>query len=129
MKRSIALAVLCVAVFGSVRLLWGQTHPTEPEQATFVILYEPGPKWIKGREIFDQDLHDHGQYMSRLLEQGHLQLGGPFTDSSGGMAIVTAKDKDEAMGIMKNDPGITEGVFKGTLRPWYVVFRKGEKPQ
>ncbi|HEX3356382.1 MAG TPA: hypothetical protein VHS31_05310, partial [Tepidisphaeraceae bacterium] len=42
------------------------------------------------------------------------------------LVIITAKDNDEATVIMKHDPGITKGVFKATLRPWYVVFRKHE---
>lgn len=114
-------------VFGA-GLLMAQTKPSAAKQETFAIIYEPGPNWIKGRDIFEQDLHDHGQYMASLLDQGHLLMGGPFTDSSGGMAIITVKDADEAAAILNKDPGVINGVFKAKLRPWYVVFRKPSAP-
>ena len=101
-----------------------QTQPSSPPQQTFAIIYQPGPNWIKGRSIYEQDLYEHGQYMAKLLDQGHLQLGGPFSDSTGGMAIITARDADEAANILKNDPSITKGVFVATVRPWNIVFRK-----
>lgn len=127
--RRLLLAVLVItSLFVATELLMAQTQPSAAQQETFAILYEPGPKWIKGREIFDQDLQEHGQYMSKLLEQGHLLMGGPFSDSSGGMAIITAKNAEEAANILKRDPGVTKGVFKATLRPWYVVFRKASAP-
>ena len=117
------LAVISAALL-TTKFLLAQTQPTKPEPQIFAILYAPGPNWIKGKPIFEQDLQEHGQYMAKLLDQGHLELGGPFTDSSGGMAIITAKDNDEAADILKNDPGVTKGIFTATLRPWYVVFRK-----
>lgn len=123
--RRLHLAVLAItSLFVATELLMAQTQPSAAQQETFAILYEPGPRWIKGREIFDQDLQEHGQYMAKLLEQGHLLMGGPFSDSSGGMAIITAKNAGEAADILKKDPG----VFKATLRPWYVVFRKAAVP-
>jgi uncharacterized protein YciI len=124
MTRLSVTVIGCCAMLTVTTLLMAQTKPAPPPKETFVILYEPGPKWIKGREIFDQDLQEHGQYMAKLLQQGHLELGGPFSDSSGGMGVIEVKDEDEAKAILKNDPGVNSGVFKATLHPWYVVFRK-----
>ena len=122
MKQFICLFIALAAALTCPVIVSGQTHPAE--QQTFAIIYSPGPNWIKGKSIFEQNLFEHGQYMSRLLKQGHLQLGGPFSDSSGGLVILTAKDKDEADQILKNDPSITTGVFQATVRPWEIVFRK-----
>ncbi len=114
-KRFILILVVLSAALLTTKLLFAQTQPMKTESQTFAILYAPGPNWIKGKPIFEQDLQEHGQYMAKLLDQGHLELGGPFTDSSGGMAIITAKDNDEAAEILKNDPGVTKGVFTATL--------------
>jgi uncharacterized protein len=127
MNRLVFAIVLMSAALLTTKLLLAQTQPAKPEPQTFAILYAPGPNWIKGKPIFEQDLQEHGQYMAKLLDQGHLELGGPFTDSSGGMAIITAKDGNEAATILKNDPGVTKGIFTATLRPWYIVFRKQVK--
>jgi len=124
MRRLFWMIVVVAAATAGLRQVIAQTQPSAPQAETFAIIYQPGPNWIKGRSIYDQDLYAHGQYMAKLLEQSHLQLGGPFSDSSGGMAIITAKDADEAASILKNDPSIAKGVFVATVRPWDVVFRK-----
>jgi len=104
-----------------------QTQPAAKEKETYAIIYEPGPKWVKGRTIFDQDLQEHGEYMQKLLDEGKLELGGPFSDSSGGMAIIVVNSKDEASAILKADPSIVKGVFTAKIRPWYIVFRGTKK--
>jgi hypothetical protein len=43
------------------------------------------------------------------------------------MAIITVKDEDTAKQVMANDPGLNKGIFKATLRPWEIVFRKPVK--
>ncbi|HEY1687129.1 MAG TPA: YciI family protein [Tepidisphaeraceae bacterium] len=127
-NRLLLMSIAIAGIIFGAHLLWAETRSPTSQQETFAILYQPGPKWIKGRSVFDQDLMEHGQYMSKLLDQGHLVMGGPFSDSSGGLAIITARNVDEAEGILKKDPGVTKGVFKATLRPWYVVFRKAGTP-
>jgi uncharacterized protein YciI len=124
MNRSICIILIVAGAFAGTELLMAQTKPSAPSLKTFAIIYQPGPNWIKGKSIYEQPLYDHAQYMAKLLDQGHLEMAGPFSDSSGGMAIVTAKNKAEASNILKNDPGVTTGVFLATLRPWHVVFRK-----
>jgi uncharacterized protein YciI len=123
-RSTVATLIIAVALTGA-GILMAQTRPTATvPQETFVILYEPGANWIKGKSIYEQDLFEHGQYMAKLLDHGHLELGGPFSDSSGEMAVITAKDIDEAQNILKNDPGVTMGIFHATVRPWNVVFRR-----
>jgi uncharacterized protein YciI len=124
MNRSTLATLITIGALAGAGILMAQTRPAATAQETFVILYEPGANWIKGKSIYEQDLFEHGQYIAKLLDQGHLELGGPFSDSSGGMAIITAKDMDEAQNILKNDPGVTMGIFHATVRPWNIVFRR-----
>jgi len=91
------LIVIVLGAFLGPKWVVAQAKPSAPALETFAIIYQPGLNWIKGRSVFDQDLKDHGPYMSKLLDQGHLELGGSFSDDTGGLAIVTVKDKDEAL--------------------------------
>ena len=124
MTRLLLTVIVLSSILAGARFLMAQTQPAAPSQETFAIIYEPGPKWIQGREIFDQDLQAHAQYMTLLLDQGHLILGGPFSDSTGGMAIITAKNADQAKDILNKDPAVTKGVFKATVHPWFIAFRQ-----
>jgi uncharacterized protein YciI len=132
--KSVKLALLSLLIaagfiMAQTKSKVAQYPATQPakEKQTFAIIYEPGPKWAKGVSIFDQDLQEHGEYMQKLLDTGKLELGGPFSDSSGGMAIVLVDSEDEASAIMKADPAIKKGIFTAKVRPWYIVFRATAK--
>lgn len=88
----------------------------------YAIIYSPGEQWAEGRTIYQQDLRGHGEYMQSLLDDGRLMHGGPFSDSSGGMAIVRAASMEEAQRMVDNDPAVQSGVFSASLRPWQMVF-------
>ncbi|HEY4361519.1 MAG TPA: YciI family protein [Bryobacteraceae bacterium] len=65
----------------------------------------------------------HREYLAGILKDGHLVLGGPFTDDSGAIIIYEAGSADEAEGLIKADPFATRGVFvKWTVRPWKLVM-------
>jgi uncharacterized protein YciI len=126
MKHRTILGLASIGILLAIGITRAQTKPSAPVQKqTFAIIYQPGPNWIQGHSIFEQDLMPHGQYMQKLLKDGTLEMGGPFSDGSGGMAIINVADADEAQKILANDPSITMGVFTAKLRPWYVVFRAG----
>lgn len=75
----------------------------------YVLSYQPGPKWKPGVEIWNQ-------------VQGKLRLGGPFTNSSGGMAILRASSSDEAQAVLSQGPAILSGVFIGQTQEWPIIF-------
>ncbi len=130
MTHRTTITLISTAILLAIGITIAQTTPSPPTQKqkqTFAIIYQPGPNWIKGRSIFEQNLMPHAQYMQKLLENGTLEMGGPFSDSTGGMAIVNVASADEAQKILANDPSITMGIFTAALRPWYVVFRAGAK--
>jgi uncharacterized protein YciI len=121
MKSKFTITLIIASLFVATTAIRAQTKPAKPQ--TFAILYEPGPNWIKGEPFSKQDLMEHAQYMQKLLDNSKLMLGGPFTDNSGGMAIITVDNSDAAEDVMKNDPAVVKGVFTAKVRPWYVVFQ------
>ena len=89
--------------------------------ATFIILYQPGPSWIEGKPVSEQPLQAHGAYMLELFRADKLRLGGPFTDDSGGAAVIEAADLAEAERIANADLTIQHGVFTCRVHPWALV--------
>ena len=50
----------------------------------------------------------HVNYLKQLRLESRLVLCGPFTDHPGGMVVIEASSKEEAMEIAKHDPFILE---------------------
>ena len=91
--------------------------------ATFALFYTPGPRWLTGRPIEEQDLDGHRDYMAGLYAQGRVLFAGPFLDNAGGgMAIVRASNRNGAMALLVADPAIEHGVYTGKVRSWQAVF-------
>jgi uncharacterized protein YciI len=56
-------------------------------------------------------IEDHAGYMDRLAARGLVVLGGPFTDSSGGLLVLRRLDASEARRIAEDDPAVCAGVL------------------
>ncbi len=97
--------------------------PKEAPKLSFVALYAHGPKWVKDKGIGQQPgIEKHGRYMAKLFTAGSLSHGGPFSDSSGGMTILLAKDLAAAKELVAQDPAIKSGPFKATsVRAWHKI--------
>jgi len=96
-------------------------------QKTYAFIYAPGPQWLAGRPVTEQNLGAHRAYMADLYARGRVLLGGPFLDDAGGgVALVRAKGRDEATALLAADPAIREGVFTGVVRRWHAVFNEAE---
>jgi len=94
---------------------------TRMEKQRFIVLYSPGPAWLAGKPIWEQPLQAHGDYIHQLYLRGDLVMAGPFTDSTGGMAIIDVADENEAKAIVAGDPAVKENIFTAELHPWYTV--------
>jgi uncharacterized protein YciI len=111
-----------------------ERHGTPPEissevgpQKTYALIYAPGPQWLAGRPVTEQNLGPHRAYMAELYARGRVLLGGPFLDDAGGgVALLRAKGRDEATALLAADPAIREGVFTGVVRRWHAVFNEAE---
>ena len=92
--------------------------PQVGSQTMYAFFDAPGPQWLPGRPVTEQNLGAHRAYMGELYTQGRVVLGGPFHDEAGGgFAVVRAASREEATALLAADPAIKEGVFTGIVRP------------
>jgi len=96
--------------------------PAGQPRQLFLVLYRPGPNWVAGRPMREQDLRAHGSYYAGLLRDGRAFAGGGYVGEDGGMAILRAADIEEARAILAADPAILNGVFVAALRQWAPRF-------
>ena len=78
----------------------------------FVVLQEKVPDRATSTAL----IRDHVAYLRELERSGRLVLSGPFMDHAGGMLIIRARDKYEAMAIACVDPFVRSGVRNFDLR-------------
>jgi uncharacterized protein YciI len=90
--------------------------------ALFAIDYSAGPNWLEGKSTFEQPLQAHLAYMTELSYRGVLLLGGPFTDTSGGLGVVMAASQEEADGIAAQDPAVQSQLLHAVVHPWKVML-------
>ena len=71
------------------------------QQKTYALIYGPGPQWLAGPPVTEQNLGAHRAYMAELYARGRVLLGGPFLDDAGGgLALLRAKGRDEATALL-----------------------------
>ena len=90
-----------------------------------VVLHSPGPNWKTGVDFREQPgVMEHVQHYAKLLEQGKLLLGGPFTDAdAGGMMVATADvTREEIETFAAADPAVSAGLLAYEVRTWYVAM-------
>ena len=86
--------------------------------ATYLVLYRPGPAWLTGKSVMEQPLKEHGKYMLSLYIKGSMKLAGPLTDNAGGAVLLEVSNEAEAKAIVANDPAVKSGVFVYEMHPW-----------
>jgi uncharacterized protein YciI len=90
----------------------------------YALVYAPGPAWERNKGVFEQRLQDHNQYMGDLFRANVLLLGGPFTDSSGWLAVIQVSGEDQAMIIAADDPAVKSRLMNVVVRPWTLMFER-----
>lgn len=109
-------------------LLLAAQAPASPPPAApaarqlFLFIYRPGPTWIPGRPMAQQDLRAHAAYHAALVRDGRSVGGGDFRGMDGGMAIIRAANRAEAEAMLAADPAILNGVFAAEIRQWRPRF-------
>ncbi|HYE75076.1 MAG TPA: YciI family protein [Blastocatellia bacterium] len=88
---------------------------------TFLIIYRSGPAWIEGKPISEQPIQSHGKYMLELYKSGVMRFAGPFSDDTGGAAVIEVESLDQAISIADQDPAIKDRIFTYELRPWRLI--------
>jgi uncharacterized protein YciI len=92
--------------------------PQTTTKATYLVIYRPGPAWLRGKSVIEQPLKEHGKYMLSLYIKGSMKLAGPLTDNAGGAVLLDVSDEAEAQTIVANDPAVRSGIFVYELHPW-----------
>jgi ketosteroid isomerase-like protein/uncharacterized protein YciI len=104
-----------------------ETHTRKMVSAArwFVILYEPGPAWLAGKPMAEQNLAPHRDYIELLASQGRVLTGGPFIDEAGGMLVVRAGTEATAAAILSGDPGVSSGILTGNIKAYRPLVGVG----
>lgn len=108
---------------GNTIELYKSVVPTPAEGKRWLTVYEPGPKWVEGKSIFEQPgIEGHAEYHQGLWREGKLVRSGPFMDVGGGATVLIAKNRQAAQDLIDADPAIKSGVMKSTLlHAWFPV--------
>jgi len=54
-------------------------------------------------------IHEHVEFLKWLKVENKLVLCGPFSDYPGGLVVLVANDKEEAIMLIEKDPFIKHG--------------------
>lgn len=116
--------LLIAAAFGlPVNALGGDVQPAPAaiSTATFLVVYRPGPNWLRDKPVTEQPLKEHGRYLLGLYAKGVMKMAGPFAHDAGGAVILEASDEVEAKAIVDADPAVIDGVMIGEVHQWHRV--------
>lgn len=89
----------------------------------FVVLHSPGPTWVPGKSMFEQDgVREHVEHYRKLLAEGKLSLGGPHLDERGGGMMIPAAgmQEEEIRDFAAQDPAVKSGLLLAEVRPWLI---------
>lgn len=89
-------------------------HELNPEDICYVILLSPTKEDRRDMDI----IHDHVKHLQELERNGRLIMCGPFSDCPGGMVIVKAGSRDEAVHLAEKDPYVRSGIRSYEVRTW-----------
>lgn len=91
---------------------------------TFLMFRNPGPGWVPGTPTRRQPLWDeHAAFMDRLDAQGRIVLAGPYADYSRALVIMEARDAEEALALLQDDPWVTGGILiDGGVIEWTIYL-------
>ncbi len=90
----------------------------------YTIVFSPGPNWVPGTSLMEQDLEPHGLYHQAAYEAGTLLFAGPFLDDAGGVTVFLAETPEDAEMFVAEDPAVKAGIFEASLHPQHVVFNR-----
>ena len=100
----------------------GTTRPAVPMTAPagFLVVYKAGPAW-RTDVASDVQLRDHGRYMFGLHQKKIMKAGGPFTNGTGGAALLEAESLAAAQALVDADPAVVAKVFTAEVHAWSHV--------
>lgn len=90
--------------------------------AVFALTTSHGPGWDASRGIREQQAWDeHASFMDGLVDDGFVILGGPLDDGQRTLLMVEARDEQEVVARMGEDPWALLGLLRiGALERWSI---------
>ncbi|MEW6210320.1 MAG: ankyrin repeat domain-containing protein [Acidobacteriota bacterium] len=87
----------------------------------FLVFFSPGAAWIEGKNIFEQPLDDHVNFIHQLYREGKVMMAGPFRDGTGGLTIMTVESETEAKELIERDPDVIREILRPEIRAWFPI--------
>ena len=101
--------------------------PLTGPDVRFVVFHRPGPQWRAGVDFRQQaGVTEHVQHYRAWLEEGRLEMGGPFLaiDAGGMMVPGAGLGEEEIRQFAAADPAVQNGLLEFEVRPWFVAMTK-----
>lgn len=76
---------------------------------------------LKDEEKSNQFRPDHLAFLERMRKEKKVLFHGRFTDGTGGLVIYRAKDEEEVLSYVKQDPFVVEGARSYEIHEWDMV--------
>jgi uncharacterized protein YciI len=86
----------------------------------YLVIYRAGPAWKAGVAEGEQ-LRDHGRHMFGLHIKKALKMAGPFSDTTGGAAVLEAESQAAAQALVDADPAVAAKIFVAEVHSWSHV--------
>jgi uncharacterized protein YciI len=91
-----------------------------------VVLRQAGPEFDPELPLEQQSGWDeHADYMDRLVEDGHIVLGGPLPDGRVAHAM-EAESEEEIRTLWARDPWIESHLILESIEPWQIRLATDE---
>ena len=97
----------------------------------FAVVREPGPAWVPGRRMEEQEGWPlHAAFMNDLAGDGLVVLGGPLGDGSRFLLICDAAGEEEIERRLAVDPWVPMRLLvTRSIEPWRIVLDRRETVQ
>ena len=109
-----------LAFFVSIFVVKAQDAEMDLKQYYFVILVK-GANRTQDSVTVAKIQAGHLANITRLYEEGKIDLAGPFADDTDwrGIFIFNVESKEEVIALLKTDPAIAAGRLDFIIHPWY----------
>ena len=102
-----------------------------------LVMFKLGPAWVKDKPpLMQPGVQEHAAYMSKLVKEGILVLGGPLFDdpglstANGAVMILAADTPEAARKILEADPANRSGLIEiAEIRPLVITGASWRPPQ